>query len=491
MAEKSRSFALDWKAVSVLTGTICHILLVYYVWRMFAAPDWTWWHIGLGLVVAYFMVDFITLMLHWTLDNYFYPDTPIIGQTVYFFREHHVEWDVMFERNWFEGNFENAMVSLVFMVFWLPFEFDSAGVYAWIWMSALGGAYITQIHKWAHAERVWLPVKLLQKLKLIVDKEFHDVHHNDTRTNYGLYAGWFDRLFDKTKFFEALEIGIYLTTGEAAVESRLNLADPDEEKLPLAGRWERVYWRVWYDFLSWYSEKAGAAFHCMNWGYAEDGLDLSEAGGERFPLQLYHVLAEDIPLEDKAIVDVSCGRGGGLTYLHDAFEPAAAIGMDFTPGNVAIAERAFSEERDTLGFEVGNAENTGLNDDSVGAVISVEASHCYGSRERFVEEAWRVLEPGGHLLWTDFAPTDDLPQFRRWVEQQGFEWVVDRDITDNVLEAMALDADRRLALIDEHSHPLLRPIMRNFAAADEDCDTQQRFQNGSYRYFMFKLRKPA
>lgn len=250
----------------------------------------------------------------------------------------------------------------------------------------------------------------------------------------------------------------------------------------------KLMWRSWYAFLAWYSERRGAAFSCMNWGY-DDGRPLVDDahGPERYPLQLYHALVESTPLAGQTVLDASCGRGGGLHYLTRTFAPAAAHGVDFTPGNVALCRRSFGDRALPLSFRQGDAERLdGFEDGSVDVVLSVEASHCYPDIAAFFAAARRVLKPGGHLLWTDFMPVERLPALREALAPH-FEVVEERDVTPQVLAAMRADAPRRQALIETHSAPALRGLMRNFAAADERCDTVQRFVSGTHTYRMFKL----
>lgn len=81
---------------------------------------------------------------------------------------------------------------------------------------------------------------------------------------------------------------------------------------------------------------------CMNYGYA----NLSHQEGssvkleqpdeyERFPLQMYDLVASGLhsfdSLENKVLLEVGSGRGGGLEYLTRTKKPLRSIGVDFSP----------------------------------------------------------------------------------------------------------------------------------------------------------------
>jgi ubiquitin-conjugating enzyme E2 variant len=207
------------RAAKVGVVAACHGLSVAFVIRAFMGP-WTWWDLALGLLAGHLLIDFITICVHWTVDNYFTPTSPVIGSTVYYFREHHEKAYEMFQRDYVEGNFRNALVSFVIQVP-LVFLVTSPFGNVCLALSGLMGAYITQIHKWAHLKRPPAPVALAQRAKLLVDWRFHNAHHQDASRHYGLYAGWFDIVFDRLGVFESLERLIRRTTGTVAVETRL------------------------------------------------------------------------------------------------------------------------------------------------------------------------------------------------------------------------------------------------------------------------------
>jgi ubiquinone/menaquinone biosynthesis C-methylase UbiE len=252
-----------------------------------------------------------------------------------------------------------------------------------------------------------------------------------------------------------------------------------------------AFWKTWYSILAWYSEKQGASYHCMNWGYEDGEITAPQpVGPERFSLQLYHRLVHGTELKGKRVLEVSCGRGGGLAHLFRQLQPKEAVGIDFTPRNVEVCNKAFGHLSPSLRYEVGRAEELKLPDESVDVVLTVEASHCYADVEKFVQEAKRVLKPGGLLLWTDFRPLPDVPGVKELAKRH-FNVVEDKDITPNVLKAVEMDAPRRVQFIDQHSAAPLRGIFRQFAAADTSSVMYKRFATGKDQYFMLRLQKAA
>jgi len=151
-------------------------------------------------------------------------------------------------------------------------------------------------------------------------------------------------------------------------------------------------WRAWYGLFAWQTSRRAASFRCMNWGWhdpTEEPID----DEERYPLQLYRRVVAGVDLNGKHVAEVSCGRGGGLAWLHRTCAPAQATGIDFTPANVRMSQESFGEIPD-LRFQVGRAEELPFADDSIDVVVSVEASHCYQGVDRFLAECARVLRRG-------------------------------------------------------------------------------------------------
>jgi hypothetical protein len=131
--------------------------------------------------------------------------------------------------------------------------------------------------------------------------------------------------------------------------------------------------KVWYPFLTRRLDAQEVTF--LNYGYEEDppmGVPL-EASDEpnRYGIQLYHRVATQADLEGKKVLEVSCGHGGGASYLTRTLHPASYTGLDFNPDGVAYCKK--THNLPGLDFVHGNAEDLPFPDESFDAVINVEA----------------------------------------------------------------------------------------------------------------------
>ena len=156
----------------------------------------------------------------------------------------------------------------------------------------------------------------------------------------------------------------------------------------------------------------------MNWGYEEDPpMTLPLEGSDepnRFPIQLYHRTATQVDLKGKKVLEVSCGHGGGASYLVRTLGPASYTGLDLNSAGVDSCRKR--HQLPGLDFVQGNAENLPFPDQSFDAVINIEASHCYPQIPRFLAEVARVLRPGGHFLYADARRRQDVA---KWNEELG------------------------------------------------------------------------
>ncbi len=99
------------------------------------------------------------------------------------------------------------------------------------------------------------------------------------------------------------------------------------------------------------------------------------------------------------ILDVGCGIGGSSLYLAKQFQ-ASVTGITLSPVQVQRAQ-----ERAKLAglavhtqFLVADALNLPFADQSFDWVWSLESAEHFADKQKFLQEAYRVLKPGGVLM---------------------------------------------------------------------------------------------
>ncbi len=90
-----------------------------------------------------------------------------------------------------------------------------------------------------------------------------------------------------------------------------------------------VFFKVWYWYISTVDKNAEVIF--MNYGYSKNNhnIDLEKDDEKnRYSAQLYNLVATGVDIKEKDILEVGCGRGGGLSYIHRYLLPNSSTGVD-------------------------------------------------------------------------------------------------------------------------------------------------------------------
>jgi SAM-dependent methyltransferase len=205
----------------------------------------------------------------------------------------------------------------------------------------------------------------------------------------------------------------------------------------------------------------------FNYGYAP----CDEAVAEGWPnephqIQLYAEVAKAVQAAARApetsrLLEVCCGRGGGLAHLHTRLSPQATIGLDRSltairhrrNGNAAIAHLQ------------GHALQLPFPEASIDLAVNVEALADL-PKLPFLAEISRVLSPNGIFAVTDTMPHGPEACHLGLIDlgrKSGLEVVSFRDITTNVCEACRIDDERRSELVNRLPR-YLRPIAREWVS---------------------------
>ncbi len=109
------------------------------------------------------------------------------------------------------------------------------------------------------------------------------------------------------------------------------------------------------------------------------------------------------------ILDVGCGIGGSSLYLAQKFN-AKVCGVTLSPVQVRRAEERAAEAglSSKARFQVADALNLPFADASFDLVWTLESGEHMPDKVKFLQECYRVLQPGGTLIMATWChrPTD-------------------------------------------------------------------------------------
>ena len=229
------------------------------------------------------------------------------------------------------------------------------------------------------------------------------------------------------------------------------------------GRIRKAVWQLWYPFLTRRLSSEQVLF--LNYAYEENppmNIPLaSEDEPNRACIQLYHHVVTQIDLRGKNVLEVSCGHGGGASYLTRTLQPKNYTALDLNPAGIRFCRQR--HHVDGLDFVEGDAENLPFAPDTFDAVINVEASHCYPNFPRFLAEVARVLRPGGHFLYADFRFADGQAAWEKALADAPLKIRCTRNINAEVLRGMNQNSIRSQDLVMRHLPKFLHSLGRDFA----------------------------
>jgi len=117
-------------------------------------------------------------------------------------------------------------------------------------------------------------------------------------------------------------------------------------------------------------------------------------------------------IKGDVVLDIGCG--GGVDTMVAALlvgSEGKAVGIDMTPDMVERATKNLQEASiENVTFQQGSAEDLPFLDDSFDVVISNGVFNLIADKKRALEEVFRVLKSGKHLMIADQVLTSDPPK---------------------------------------------------------------------------------
>ncbi len=236
-------------------------------------------------------------------------------------------------------------------------------------------------------------------------------------------------------------------------------------------------------------------FIFMNHGYAPCNAQLSEDEQKwQHQISLYNNLvlqAQKVgmsqQMQQMSILEIGSGRGGGLAFINRHYQPKQAIGLDLNINQVNFCNKTHvTPQTQGLSYQQGDSCALAFANQSFDAILNVESSHCYSNIYRFYHEVSRTLKPGGFFLYTDVFHPDD-PLYLQFLalnsnELPGMEILYAFDMTDNVVEACAIDKVTFKSLFPDEKHAFISEL---------SAEKEALYRTGKLKYLSVIARKAS
>ncbi|MBA5981664.1 methyltransferase domain-containing protein [Pseudomonas sp. MD195_PC81_125] len=151
------------------------------------------------------------------------------------------------------------------------------------------------------------------------------------------------------------------------------------------------------------------------------------------------LFSESLPA-NPVLLDAGCGQGKSFRHLRQTFAPQRLIGVDADPHSLQLS----AEEAARQGFDVeligSDCATLNMADASVDLLFCHQTFHHLVEQEKALAEFYRVLKPGGYLLFAESTEAyidtwvirwlfrhpmqvqKSAAQYLEMIRQQGFEF---------------------------------------------------------------------
>ena len=154
---------------------------------------------------------------------------------------------------------------------------------------------------------------------------------------------------------------------------------------------------------------------------------------------LRSLFSEALPVSP-VLLDAGCGQGKSFSLLRQAFAPARLIGVDADPHSLEQSREEAVRQGMAVELIGGDCASLDLPDASIDLLFCHQTFHHLVEQEQALAEFYRVLKPGGYLLFAEsteayidtwvirwlFRHTmhvqKSAAQYLQMIRQQGFEF---------------------------------------------------------------------
>jgi SAM-dependent methyltransferase len=208
---------------------------------------------------------------------------------------------------------------------------------------------------------------------------------------------------------------------------------------------------------------------------------------DRYHIQLYNELLKGAHIDNKDVLEIGCGFGGGCYYLSTYHKPASVTGIDLSDRNIKLCKKL--NLAPNVKFYEMDAEDIKLKDGTFDVIVNLESSNSYPARDtKFCSEVVRLLKPGGCFIYGDLFPQAKFESFTNALTAKGMVKISEREITKGaMLSRKLMDVDSSIT-----SKPFWMPssMYHDFMVTTKS-NAYKRMADGGLHYKLFLFKKSA
>ncbi len=128
------------------------------------------------------------------------------------------------------------------------------------------------------------------------------------------------------------------------------------------------------------------------------------------------------------VVDAGCGVGGTAIHLART-RNCRVTGINLSKQHLEIADNKIHSAglADLISLEYADCcRRLPFADASIDTVVSIESPRHYGDRRKFLQEAYRILKPGGKIVVSDWMVSESLTaaQYENYIRPLCHIWAM-------------------------------------------------------------------
>ncbi|MFL6535450.1 MAG: class I SAM-dependent methyltransferase [Pseudomonas sp.] len=107
------------------------------------------------------------------------------------------------------------------------------------------------------------------------------------------------------------------------------------------------------------------------------------------------------PPSNPVLLDAGCGQGKSFQYLRQAFAPQRLIGVDADPHSLDLSAEEAARQGMAVELIGNDCATLAVPDASVDLLFCHQTFHHLVEQEKALAEFYRVLKPGGYLMFAE------------------------------------------------------------------------------------------